>query len=69
MACELFDSISGNPLELRERIGTWGDDAPAYYLTASGILPDLRQRALRLMGPDGVIITVPGPIPSRPSYL
>ena len=34
VACELFDRYWEMSLALRERIGTWGDDEPACYLTA-----------------------------------
>ena len=45
MACELFDLYWEMSLALRERIGTWGDDAPAYYLAAGERLAaQLRRR-------------------------
>ncbi|MBN1249202.1 MAG: Ni/Fe hydrogenase subunit alpha [Anaerolineae bacterium] len=36
VACELFDTYWEASLAMRERIGTWGDDAPACYITAIG---------------------------------
>jgi F420-non-reducing hydrogenase large subunit len=41
-------------LELQERIGTWGDDTPTYYITASGDeCPNYDGDVMRVMGPDG----------------
>jgi F420-non-reducing hydrogenase large subunit len=55
IACELFDAYWEMSLLLRERIGTWGDDAPAYYITATGDQrPNYDGDAVRVQGPDGV---------------
>jgi F420-non-reducing hydrogenase large subunit len=55
IACDLFDYYWERSLELKERIGTWGDDAPAYYLTSTGeTFPRYDGNSLRVMGPDGV---------------
>ncbi len=35
VACELFDYYWEQSYALRDRIGTWGDDAPAHYITAT----------------------------------
>jgi F420-non-reducing hydrogenase large subunit len=59
VACELFDMYWAMSLALRDRIGTWGDDAPAYYLTATADTcpnydghPD--QDVIRVLSPEGV---------------
>ncbi len=58
VACELFDLYWELSFQLRERIGTWGDDQPAYYLASTGRhLPHLDSDILRLMAPDGEIYT------------
>jgi F420-non-reducing hydrogenase large subunit len=36
LACRLFDYYIKMSLALRKRIGTWGDDAPAYYIASTG---------------------------------
>ncbi len=57
-ACELFDLYIRKSLELSDRIGTWGDDAPAYYLSAvSDSLPNYDGDDIRLLGPDGSVST------------
>lgn len=59
-ACELFDIYIQKSLELHERLGTWGDDAPGYYLAAvSETLPNYDGDTLRLMSPDGTVTTFP----------
>jgi F420-non-reducing hydrogenase large subunit len=56
IACELFDHYWQASFELRDRIGTWGDDEPAYYLAATGsTFPKLDGEILRVMDPNGVI--------------
>ena len=56
IACELFDFYWETSLALRERIGTWGDDAPAYYLTAtSQYRPSYDNDILRVMSPQGIL--------------
>ncbi len=60
LACELFDLYIRTSLELRERIGTWGDDAPAYYMAAvSDSLPNYDGNEIRLLSPDGMVSTFP----------
>lgn len=60
LACELIEIYARTSFELRERIGTWGDDAPAYYLTAvSDSLPNYDGDLLRLLGPDEAVSTFP----------
>jgi F420-non-reducing hydrogenase large subunit len=59
-ACELFELYVRKSLELHDRLGTWGDDAPAWYLTAvSDSLPNFDGDALRLLGPDGTLTAFP----------
>ncbi len=54
MACELFDIYIDKSVALGERIGTWGDDQPACYITAvDETLPNYCGDKLRLMGTDG----------------
>jgi F420-non-reducing hydrogenase large subunit len=56
VACQLFDYYIEKTYELKERIGTLGDDAPAYYIAAVGTTkPDYTGDRLRLMDTDGVI--------------
>lgn len=56
LARELFDYYIEKSLELKERIGTLGDDAPAYYIAAVGdIKPDYSGDRLRLMDTSGVV--------------
>ena len=59
-ACELFELYIRKSLELHDRIGTWGDDAPAWYLAAvAEKLPNYDSEALRLLSPDGRLVTFP----------
>ena len=59
IACELFDYYWEQSTSLRERIGTWGDDAPTHYIAATadhcpnydGIGP---RPVIRMLDPDGV---------------
>ena len=54
IACELFDYYWEMSLALRERIGTWGDDEPAYYIASTDdTFPNFDSSILRVMGPDG----------------
>jgi F420-non-reducing hydrogenase large subunit len=56
IACQLFDYYWEMSLALRERIGTWGDDEPAYYIASTDdTFPNYDSGILRLMGPDGII--------------
>jgi len=51
VATELIDVYWEMSLALGERLGTWGDDDPACYLTAvSGIRPNYYGDIIRLMG-------------------
>ncbi len=58
IARELFDHYWNRSVALRDRIGTWGDDAPAHYITATsdqhpnydGTSPT---PLIRVLDPDG----------------
>lgn len=53
-ACTLFDEYWQMSLAMRERIGTWGDDQPAYYIASTGrTRPKLNSDIIRVLGPDG----------------
>ena len=59
-ACELFELYIRKSLELRDRIGAWGDNAPAYYMAAvSDSLPNYDSDEIRLLAPDSTVITFP----------
>ncbi len=54
VACDLFEIYWEMSLGLRERIGTWGDDAPAYYVAAVGERrPSYYGDRIRVMCPEG----------------
>ncbi len=54
LACELFDIYWEMSLALRERIGTWGDDEPACYITSTDESnPRYVSDIIRVMCPDG----------------
>jgi coenzyme F420-reducing hydrogenase alpha subunit len=54
IACELFDSYWTRLLEMGDRIGTWGDDEPAYYISSGGNdRPDFASGVVQFMNPDG----------------
>jgi F420-non-reducing hydrogenase large subunit len=54
VACELFDSYWESSLAMRDRIGTWGDDAPAHYIAAvDDCRPNYDGDLIRVMDPDG----------------
>jgi F420-non-reducing hydrogenase large subunit len=56
LACELYDHYWETSLALGERLGTWGDDSPAYYIAALGGRRDnYYSDVIRVMSPDGVI--------------
>jgi F420-non-reducing hydrogenase large subunit len=55
MACALFDEYWEMSMAMRERIGTWGDDQPAYYIASTGRnRPALDSDTIRILGPNGV---------------
>lgn len=54
VACELFDAYWEMSQALRDRIGTWGDDAPTRYISAvSDTRPDFCGDMFRVTGTDG----------------
>jgi coenzyme F420-reducing hydrogenase alpha subunit len=55
VACELFDFYWQMSIKMKERIGTWGDDAPAHYITSTGTeCPDYDSNDIRVLAPEGV---------------
>ena len=53
-ACQLFDYYWEISLRMKERIGTWGDDQPAYYITSTcRQKPDYNSSIIRVMTPAG----------------
>ena len=59
IACELFDWYWDMSVALRDRIGTWGDDQPAYYISATDErCPNYDGQpghgVIRVLDPDGV---------------
>ncbi|MDY6874821.1 MAG: Ni/Fe hydrogenase subunit alpha [Chloroflexota bacterium] len=58
IACEIFDLYWEMSLEMGERIGTWGDDAPACYIGAvADCRPNYYGDVIRVMCPEGVVHT------------
>jgi len=54
VVCTLFDAYWEMSLTMEERIGTWGDDQPAYYIASTGrSRPELDSDTIRVLGPDG----------------
>jgi F420-non-reducing hydrogenase large subunit len=57
VACELFDRYCEMSLALRERIGTWGDDAPTCYIASTDeTFPEYNGSLLRIMGAQGKVL-------------
>ncbi len=53
IACKLFDYYWESSLEMTERIGTWGDDEPAHYISSvGGKLPNYYGDVIRVLGHD-----------------
>ncbi|MCD6356565.1 MAG: Ni/Fe hydrogenase subunit alpha [Anaerolineaceae bacterium] len=53
-ACELVNTYWEISLRMKDRIGTWGDDQPAYYITSTRQdKPDYDSSSIRVMAPDG----------------
>ncbi len=58
VACALFDYYWESSQALTERLGTWGDDAPASYITAiAGCCPTFYGTQLHVLHPDGSVCT------------
>ena len=56
IACDLFDHYWEMSLAMGERIGTWGDDAPACYIAAvADCRPNYYGDLIRVMCPDGAV--------------
>jgi len=56
IACELFDDYWELSLSLRERIGTWGDDAPSCYIASTGeAFPNYNGNIIHVMSPDAIV--------------
>jgi F420-non-reducing hydrogenase large subunit len=56
IACELFDLYWEMSLTMGERIGTWGDDAPACYIAAiADCRPNYYGDVIRVMCPKGLV--------------
>ncbi len=54
VACELFDEYWDMSMALRDRIGTWGDDEPTYYIASTpSVKPKFNSGHLRILSPDG----------------
>ena len=55
--CQLVDEYWEMSMQMRQRIGTWGDDAPAFYISStSDHKPDLNNNLIRIQGPEGHIV-------------
>ena len=53
-ACELVEFYWEISMRMRDRIGTWGDDQPAYYITsANPDVPHYNSSHVRVLAPDG----------------
>jgi F420-non-reducing hydrogenase large subunit len=53
-ACGLVDTYWDISLRMKDRIGTWGDDQPAYYITSTQPdKPNLDSSSIRVMDPTG----------------
>ncbi|MGA2489152.1 MAG: Ni/Fe hydrogenase subunit alpha [Anaerolineales bacterium] len=56
VACQLFDYYIKMSLALRERIGTWGDDEPAYYIASTGkSCPVYNGNVIHVMNHAGIV--------------
>ena len=54
MACSLFDAYWELTIRMKDRIGSWGDDQPTYYITSTGrVKPDFNSHEIRVMSPAG----------------
>jgi F420-non-reducing hydrogenase large subunit len=57
LADKLFNDYWDSSLQMRERIGTWGDDAPAHYIAAvDECRPNYDGDLIHVLGPDGTIL-------------
>ena len=54
VACELFEEYWQQSLAMGDRIGSWGDDQPAFYLASTEAANfRLNSKRLRVLGPEG----------------
>lgn len=54
IACQLFDDYWEMSMAMVERIGSWGDDEPTFYLASTRAnKPRFNSSQLRVMGPEG----------------
>ncbi|NMB62496.1 MAG: Ni/Fe hydrogenase subunit alpha [Chloroflexi bacterium] len=54
LACDLFDAYWELTNRMKDRIGSWGDDQPAYYITSTDrVRPDFNTHEIRVMAPSG----------------
>jgi len=54
LAAQLVDYYWDISLRMKDRIGTWGDDQPAYYITSTRRdVPDFDSEIIRVMTPAG----------------
>ncbi len=62
-ACELVEFYWEISMRMNERIGTWGDDQPAYYITSTerDMPATMTQRPIRVMTPRGRVLPRPSP--------
>ena len=66
VACDLFDYYWSASLAMGDQLGTWGDDAPACYLSAvEDVRPNYVGSTLHTMCPDGTIGDVFAPAAFR----
>lgn len=53
VACHLFDAYWDMSMAMKDRIGTWGDDEPAYYISSTAsIKPRLNSGHMRVLSPN-----------------
>jgi F420-non-reducing hydrogenase large subunit len=53
-ACDLVNTYWDISLRMKDRIGTWGDDQPAYYITSTHPeKPNFDSSSIRVMDPKG----------------
>ena len=57
-SCELVETYWEMSQRMKDRIGTWGDDQPAYYITSTQQdLPNYNSSVIRVMTPAGECCT------------
>ena len=68
-ACELVEFYWDISMRMRDRIGTWGDDQPAYYITSTNReIPHYNSSIIRVMTPEGECCSefIAGAVPRDP---